>query len=318
MRQTSDHTSNIIAMNNIWKNVIRIGIGLFFIVSAVLKLLSLDSFELYIYSFDIVNFVWSGLAARAIIACELLVGILLIAKIRYKEAWWLAMLMLAGFSLLLVYVMLFRHDSNCHCMGDLVEIKPSISLIKNLIAIALLLFVRKEDDYQIGPLGRKLVIIGAFVAALMPPFVLFPMDGVYNLFAKSDGLEYSEIDFHALMADSTMQDVDLAHGNYIVGVISSGCGFCKTSCLKMSEIVSNNQLDTNKILYFVWGDSASVQPFQEETKTESFRYVRVSPIAAIRVVNGQFPTYLFIRNGEVEATADLRHLTEKAVREHLQ
>ena len=107
-------------------------------------------------------------------------------------------------------------------------------------------------------------------------------------------------------------------GNYIVGVISSGCGFCKTSCLKMSEIVSNNQLDTNKILYFVWGDSASVQPFQEETKTESFRYVRVSPIAAIRVVNGQFPTYLFIRNGEVEATADLRHLTEKAVREHLQ
>ena len=303
-------------MSNIWKFVIRIGIGLFFIVSAVLKLLSLDSFELYIYSFDIVNFVWSGLAARAIIACELLAGILLIIKVRYKEAWWLAMLMLAGFSLLLIYVILFRDDSNCHCMGDLVEIKPSISLVKNLVAIALLMLVRKEDDYQFR--GRALALAGAFVAALVPPFVLFPMDGVYNLFAKSDGLEYSETDFNALMADSTMQDVDLVDGNYIVGVISSGCGFCKTSCLKMSEIVSNNQLDTNKILYFVWGDSAAVRPFQEETKTESFRYVHVSPIAAIRVVNGQFPTYLFIRNGEVTATADLRHLTEKAVCEHLQ
>ena len=119
------------------------------------------------------------------------------------------------------------------------------------------------------------------------------------------------------MADSTMQDVDITRGNYIVGVISSGCGFCKTSCLKMSEIVSNNQLDTNRILYFVWGDTAAVRPFQTETKTEMFRFVQVNPIAAVRVVNGQFPTYLFIHNGEVEATADLRHLTEKAVCEYL-
>ena len=165
-------------MNNIWKMVIRIGIGLFFIASAVLKLLSLDSFELYIYSFNLVNFVWSGLLARAIIACEILVGILLIIKVRYKEAWWLTMLILIGFSLLLVYVMLFRNDSNCHCMGDLVEIKPWMSLVKNLLAIALLLLVRKEGDYRFGSLGRKLTLVGAFVAALVPPFALFPMDGV--------------------------------------------------------------------------------------------------------------------------------------------
>ena len=301
--------------NNTLKMVIRVGIGLFFIVSAVLKLLSLDSFELYVYSFDIVNFVWSGLLARVIIACEILAGLLLIIKVRYKEAWWLAMLMLAGFSMLLVYVIIFRNDSNCHCMGDLVEIKPSISLIKNLIAIALLLLVRTEDDYRFK--GRKLALAGVFVAALVPPFALFPMDGVYNLFSKSDGLEYSETDFNALLADSTMQDVDIGHGNYIVGVISSSCGFCKTSCLKMSEIVSNNQLDSSRILYFVWGDSAAVLPFQRETRTEAFRYVRVNPFAAVRVVNGQFPTYLFVRDGAVEATADLRRLTEKAVCEHL-
>lgn len=305
-------------MNNIWKMVIRIGIGLFFIVSAVLKLLSLDSFELYIYSFNIVNFVWSGLLARAIIACEILVGILLIIKVRYKEAWWLTMLMLIGFSLLLVYVMLFRNDSNCHCMGDLVEIKPWMSLVKNLVAIALLLLVRKEDDYRFGSLGRKLTLVGAFVAALVPPFALFPMDGVYNLFAKTGDLNYSETDFNALMADSTMQDVNLDKGNYVVGVISSGCEFCRISCLKMSEMVENNDLDTNRILYFVWGDSAAVKPFQEETKTGSFRFVRVNPVTAIRVVNGQFPTYLFIRDGVVEATADLRQLTEKKLCDHLQ
>ena len=301
---------------NILKAVIRIGIGLFFIVSAVLKLLSLDQFELYIYSFNLLNFTWSTLAARAIIASEILLGILLIIKVKYKIAWWLTLLMLIGFSLLLVYVILFRNDSNCHCMGDLVEIKPSWSLVKNLVAIALLFFVRNEEDYQFR--GKTLALVGAFVAALVPPFVLFPIDNVYNFFSHSDNMDYNETAFNALMADSTMQDVHLDGDNYVVGVVSVGCQFCRVSCLKVSEMVDNNHLDTNRILFFVWGgDSAMVWDFQKETITEAFRYVPINPVSAVHVVNGQFPTYLFIQNGDVESTADLRHLTEKKLSDHL-
>ena len=301
---------------NILKAVIRIGIGLFFIVSAVLKLLSLDQFELYIYSFDLLNFTWSTLAARAIIASEILLGILLIIKVKYKIAWWLTLLMLIGFSLLLVYVILFRNDSNCHCMGDLVEIKPSWSLVKNLVAIALLFFIRNEEDYQFR--GKTLALVGAFIAALVPPFVLFPIDNVYNFFSHSDNMDYNETAFNALMADSTMQDVHLEDDNYVVGVVSVGCQFCRVSCLKVSEMVDNNHLDTNRILFFVWGgDSAMVRDFQKETKTEAFRYVPINPVSAVHVVNGQFPTYLFIQNGDVESTADLRHLTEKKLSDHL-
>lgn len=303
-------------VQNILKAVVRIGIGLFFIVSAVLKLLSLDQFELYIYSFNLLNFTWSTLAARAIIASEILLGILLIIKVKYKIAWWLTLLMLIGFSLLLVYVILFRNDSNCHCMGDLVEIKPTWSLVKNLVAIALLFCVRDEEDCQFR--GKTLALVGAFIAAIVPPFVLFPIDNVYNFFAKSDNMDYNETAFNALMADSTMQDVHLEGDNYVVGVVSVGCQFCRVSCLKVSEMVDNNHLDTNRILFFVWGgDSAMVREFQTETKTEAFRYVPINPVSAVRVVNGQFPTYLFIQNGEVESTADLRHLTEKKLSDHL-
>lgn len=300
---------------SILKMIVRIGIGVFFIVSAVLKLLSLDHFELYIYSFQIFNFVLSGLVARAIIACEILVGILLIIKVKYKWTWWLTMLMLVGFSLLLVYVMIFRNDTNCHCMGDLVKIKPSLSLIKNIVAIALMLFVRNEEDYSFK--WKKLALAGAFVLAIVPPFVLLPTDGVYNYIFKSNDLELNETEFNAMMADSTMQDVDLDKGNYIVGVIASGCKFCEISGLKMSEYVDRNHLDTTRILFFVWGDSASIENFKVETKTESFRYVKISPITAVSVVNGRFPTYLFMRDGVVEKTADLHHLTEKNVCDHL-
>jgi uncharacterized membrane protein YphA (DoxX/SURF4 family) len=296
--------------------MIRIGIGVFFVVSAVLKMLSLDHFELYIYSFHIFNFALSGLVARAVIACEIMLGILLIIKVKYKWAWWLTMLMLVGFSLLLVYVILFRDDTNCHCMGDLVEIKPSLSLIKNLVAMTLLLYVRNEGDYSFR--WKNLAMVGVFVVALVPPFVLFPMDGIYNLLFKSKDQDFNETEFNALMADSTMRDVNLDEGNYIVGVIASGCKFCETSGVKMSEFADRNHLDTNRILYFVWGDSTSIENFKVHTKTTSFRFVTISPLAAIRVVNGGFPTYLFMRDGVVEKTADLHRLTEKAVCDHLQ
>ena len=301
---------------NILKIIIRIGIGVFFIASAILKLISIDNFELYIYSFNIFSFTMSGLAARAIIACELLVGILLIAKVKYKEAWWLTMLMLVGFSFLLVYVILFRNDSNCHCMGDLVEIKPSLSLIKNLLVIALMLLIRKEEDYRFR--GRVSVLVIAILTAIAVPFALFPMDNIYNLFSKTSTKSCNEAEFNSFLQDSVMQDIHLDEGNFIVGVVSSGCKFCRIGCLKMSEMVTFNKIDSTKVLYFIWGDSTSVQKFRKETQSEPFLYVPINPVKAIRITDGAFPLFLFIQDGEVQRTADLRQLTEKEVISHLQ
>lgn len=301
-------------INNILKMIIRIGIGAFFIISAVLKLLGLDHFELYIYSFKLFNLTLCELAARAIIAAEILVGILLIVKVRYKEAWWLTLLMLIGFSLLLIYVILFRNDSNCHCMGELVEITPSLSLVKNLVLIALMLVIRKEEDYPFRKRIRVLALVGSFIAAIVPPFVLFPIDDIYNAFSKPE--IYNEANLNGFLQDSVMQDIQIDDGNYIVGIISSGCDFCRTSCLKMSEIASNNDLDSTRILYFIWGDSTSVQKFPSETHTEAFRFVTINPLVAIRITNS-FPLYFFFKDGEVEKTANLRQLTEKDIKKHL-
>lgn len=300
---------------NILKIIVRVGIGLFFIVSAILKLLSIENFEIYIYSFNLLSFPLSGLAARCVIACELLAGVLLIIKVKYKWAWWLTLLMLVGFSFLLVYVILFRDDSNCHCMGDLVQMRPSLSLVKNLVTIALLLFVRKEEDYQFK--GRKLALALSFVAAIVPPFALFPTDNVYNLFSRADDLDYNEAAFNGMMADSVMQDVHIDDGNYIVAVISSSCRHCKSGCMKMSEIVTHNQIDSSRVLLFVWGDSTSVKQFKTETKTEQFRSVQIDGITAINVNKGLFPKYLFLKDGSVVKTADNKQLTEKSICDHL-
>ena len=123
--------------------LINIGVGSVFIIAAILKLISIDEFEIYIYSFDIFSFLLTTFVSRFIIIGEFVLGLFLILKINYKTTWRLAFISLILFTLFLVYVAIFRNDDNCHCFGELVELSPLESIVKNLILIVLLLLCRR-------------------------------------------------------------------------------------------------------------------------------------------------------------------------------
>lgn len=296
------------------KFIIRILIGAFFITTAILKLLSLDSFEIYIYSFNLFSFNLCGIIARLVIAGEMLLGSLLIAKILYKQAWWLTMLMMVGFTLFLVYVALFRHDANCHCMGDIVELNPAYSILKNLATIVLLLFVRKEEDYRFK--GKTAVGIICTILAIGIPFILFPTDAAYNLFKKSNNV-LDEKRFEQFMQDSTAQSLNINEGNYVFGYLLAGCKYCKLGSKKLNTIVENNQLDTNKVVFFIWGSEKSIQHFKEETGATHFRYAIISPVEAINMVDGVFPTYVLVKDGKPVESVDIRGLDDKKIKDFL-
>ena len=290
------------------KTIIRILIGLMFIVSAVLKIFCLDTFEIYIYSLDFFGFVFSGFVARCVIAAELLLGSFLIAKILYKPTWWLTMAMMIVFTLFLVYVALFRNDANCHCMGELVELNPAWSIVKNLVLILLLLLIRKEDDWHFR--GKVALGISLLVASVAVPFALFPMDSFYQIFSR----EEQKVDmakFSQFMQDSTAQALQLDRGNYVIGYLASGCKYCKISASKIHTIFQNNQLDSTRLVFMIWGSEKSVRSFQEETETQGYRYESINPVEALNIVFGQFPTYVYVHNGQVERVANLRGLEER-------
>lgn len=290
------------------KTIIRILIGLMFIVSAILKLVSLDTFEIYIYSLDFFGFVFSGFVARCVIAAELLLGSFLIAKILYKPTWWLTMAMMVVFTLFLVYVALFRNDANCHCMGELVELNPAWSIVKNLVLILLLLLIRKEDNWHFR--GTVALGISLLVASVAVPFALFPMDSFYQIFSR----EEQKVDmakFSQFMQDSTAQALQLDRGDYVIGYLASGCKYCKISASKIHTIFQNNQLDSTRLVFMIWGSEKSVRGFQEETETQGYRYESINPVEALNIVFGQFPTYVYVHNGQVERVANLRGLEER-------
>ena len=300
---------------SILKTLLRVAIGLIFIVSAVLKLLSLDSFEIYIYSFNIFGFVLSGLVARCVIAADLLLGAFFIAKILYKPTWWLMMAMLLGFTLLMVYVAIFRDDTNCHCMGEIVPLKPAWTIVKNVVLMLLMLLVCKEGDYHFR--GKKAVGIILAVVSVLVPFALFPMDGLYNAFSRGEHQVNTE-KFDHFMQDSIAQSFDISKGNYILGYLASGCEFCKLSAKKIDQMFHNNNLDSTRLIFFIWGPEKSVKQFREETKTEQYRYSIVNPVEALNIVYGEFPTYVYIHDGQVVKAANLREMEESFTVEFLE
>ena len=61
--------------------VVRMLLGVFFIVSALAKLVGIDQFEIYIFSYNLLSLNLSFLVARLVICAEVLIGIGLLANI---------------------------------------------------------------------------------------------------------------------------------------------------------------------------------------------------------------------------------------------
>ncbi|MBO4654244.1 MAG: DoxX family membrane protein [Bacteroidales bacterium] len=294
--------------------ILRLLIGGLFITTAIMKLVSIDEFEAYIYSFGIFNFLLSTVVARLVIMAELLLGICLMAKLLYKYAWRLTMLMLVGFTLFLIYVAVFRNDSNCHCFGDIIELDPLHSILKNVITIILMFLIRKEEDYQFK--GKKWAVIAAFAVSFIVPFCVVPMDAVYNKFVSPVD-EVNVNAFNKILSDSTMADFDIHDGNYVVAVYASGCKYCKMSAKRMSLMMDKHAIDPSRFQLLIWGDSTHIQHFREETQCERYPWHHINPYAAIEVVYGKFPTFILTHDGQVKMGIDYRGMDENTLREHL-
>lgn len=293
----------------ILKNFIRLLVGVVFITSAVLKLFSVDHFELYIYSFGIFNFFVTSFLSRLLISFEFLLGIFIIFKILYQKTWWLSILTMIGFTLFLIYVALFRNDSNCHCFGNFVELDPTGSIFKNIAIILMLLFVKNQKEWKFR---FKKWLIGIFVGiAIIGSFVIVPPDSLYNKIYLPKSKVHNEA-LKIILQDSSMADISKIEGDHIVAFFVSGCKFCKMSMQKMDQIFMRNNIPKDKIQIIILGDQTKIKLFKEETKADSYNFYSYNnPMIFFNAVYGSFPTIIYMHGNTVEKGINYRGIDEK-------
>ena len=304
----------------LFSNIIRLSLGGMFVIAAILKLLSIDEFEIYLYSFNIFNFLITTVLSRLLIAGEFLLGLFLILKIYYKITWKIAFALMIFFTLFLICTAIFRNDENCHCFGDFVKLNPIESIIKNVLVMVLLLLERQRFQSQTE--YSRIFICSLSVIAVLLPFIISPMDSVYNRIYSSDD-RISTVDFYESIdevvkinfSDENVFDstavLNLDDGDYLIAFVSAGCKYCKLGVQKLSMIMRNKGLDTDNVKILIWGSIEGIERFREATLTEEYSYWHILPNRSIDITYGKFPTFVWIEDKNIVNIGNFRDIDDK-------
>ena len=306
-------------------------VGSVFIIAAILKLISIDEFEIYIYSFNIFSFLLTTFVSRIIIIGEFILGLFLILKINYKFTWRISLLTLTLFTLFLTYTAIFRQDANCHCFGELIELNPLQSIVKNVVMMALLVVAelqrRKVAESQSCRVAKvkSLKSLLIVTCTLLIVFVISPPDSIYKMLYSTEK-EVSSIDLYESFDEITKIDFKEdelifdsisdfnTKENQLIVIVSSGCKYCKLGMKKLSLMMKKEELSAENIDVFIWGSPEGIVNFRKETMTEDYDYWHIMPNKAIEITYGRFPIFIWIKEKDIIKVGDFRDLDDAFVK----
>lgn len=285
--------------------------GAVFVLSAAMKLIGIDSFELYIYSFDILSLGLSYIAARVLIGFELLLGILLIANIYNKQAIRLTLLTLVAFTLFLIYTLIVGRTDNCHCFGELIEFDPLESIIKNVVFIAGTLFCGSVKEYALRP--RWYILLPAILAPFAAVFIISPPD---NMLYYPDDIRYTvnqELFDEYTLADGPLDTLGITEGKKLVAFYSPNCSYCKLSARKVGTMQRRMGFDTSSVVIVFGGAPTNLDKFYEETNTQPAAHMFLEKEQFIPLTRGRYPAVVLLNNGTIAHAFQYRNIDEAKV-----
>lgn len=268
----------------------RVLLAALFFVSAVAKLVAIDDFELYVFSYGFMPLTLTYIATRICIVVELLLGVFV------AVGWWrkwvnlAAMTMLLLFSIFLCYAALIGRTDSCQCMGRLADMSPAVSLLKNAVLIVLvLLYMRlvKNDEGHGHLANRKKVLItaGIVLVALVAVFTISVPDSW--LFGDEEMLYDKEL------LKETLEERQLDKGHKMVAFVTPGCPYCRMSREKISSIAKRHELDTTDIIYLEPADIGNKR--------------------FLGITYGSRPLIMLLDDGEPQATYHYRNISERKI-----
>ena len=289
--------------------VVRMLLGAFFIWSAVAKLIDIDRFEVHVFSYNILSLNLSFLVARLVIVCELLVGIGLMANVFHRLVNICTLLMLVGFTIFLGYAALMGRTDSCQCMGPLLEINPTQSILKNALLIILLLFAMGCAPWKWRP--RWFVWLPVVVATLVTVFCISARDNW--LFRASDEVYDAEEFDAAIRPEGELHPLHIDQGRHVVAFLTPGCQFCRMADEKLTYICRRNELDSCSFLYLVPSSDSTLAPLSVDSAT-FLRPAYLLPVMTYALITyGQRPMVFLVNEGKVEGTCHYRNIDEKRI-----
>lgn len=279
--------------------VLRVLLAALFLISSIAKLMAVDDFELYIFSYGFLPLNVSYVAARLCIAAELLLALFI------ALGWWrrwvnlTAFLLLILFSFFLGYAALIGRTDSCQCMGRLADLSPAQSLLKNAVLIAMvLLYSRLSSRASLTSRASRARVVLSVVFTVALVVAVFCISVPDNwMFGPEESRYDRELLEESIGPDGVLADEGLAEGHQLMAFVTRGCPYCRMTREKLGSIAKRNHLDTTRYHYY--------EPADLPDKL------------FLRITYGQRPFILLLDNGVPVVTYHYRNISERQVREFL-
>ncbi len=289
---------------------LKVLLGSVFIVSAVLKILDMDRFELYIYSYHFFSLNFSFLVARAAIIVELVLGIMLVFNCLHKPIWWGSMAMLVGYTLLLLYAIAIGRTDNCHCFGDVLRFDPKQSILKNGVLMGLFMLVYKAKEWKTP--FRILIFCFALMASTIAVFVVSPPDNFTPSYKPEHNLQMEL--FGEALSNPPLDSLNLTDGKEVICFFLTGCDYCQMAAHKLSLMQQFYGFPAENITFVFMGSREGIERFFERSQSARYRSVLFEDVRnLLKITNGNFPLLVFLDNGNVVHQYGFRSMKEEEI-----
>ena len=282
-------------------------------MSAVAKLLSADTFELYLFSLEIFPMGLSFVLARVVIAFELFLGVWMVSNLHARLSAAVGIFTLAGFSLFLVWLMLRGDEGSCHCFGELVDFTPVQSLTKNLAMTALLLPGLWGKSFNVRHKWFFTALV--FIASFATVFIVSVPDNFR--FSEYASHHFDDEDFREAVEEEAVP-ASVMEGSKLVCFFSTTCHYCNMTARKLGILRRTTALEPCEGVDFSDAELVCIFPerkedypvadsldvpspasFLEDTRLEGASVTLLSPEKIISITHGSLPMVLFMNDGRV-------------------
>jgi len=291
--------------------ILKVLLGLLFIVSAILKMMDMDRFEVYVYSFQWFSLNQSFLVARVAIIIEFILGIGLISNCFHRLMWWGGMAMLSAYTLFLVYTLTIGRNDSCHCFGAFLPFNPWQSILKNLVLMGLFALVYKVKGCSFK--GQWLALIGVAIASTLAVFIVSPPDNYIHNSSPEQNL--NETLFNEILSQPPLDALQLQDGKQVVCFFTTSCELCQLAAHKLSIMQQRYGFPSENITFVFMGNEEGIKEFYEQSESAEYRSVLYEDVhGLLKVINGNFPTMAFLDHGTVVHEYGLRNMNEEEIK----
>ena len=294
-------------------SILRILVGLVFATSAILKYVSIDAFDLFVYEHNLFSVSATETLTRLLITAEAVLGVTLVLNLHARVVYYAVWGSLATFTvyMLLLPVLFDVNAENCYCFGETIVLNRTQSIIKNLTLMVCLVFVSRR--FYIRKKWETQLTAALSVAILVVAFVV-----------KAPGYLYTAVHREKIQIDASMYEAALLNsgkeekfvaGKQIICMYSVSCMYCRKSALKLNLLLKNNNLSADNVRAIFWSDTPheAIHEFFYEQNIFLPEYTMFRADTFLLITNGRMPVFLFSDNGKILHKANYITLSEKDV-----